>query len=304
MSRPSPVISVVIPTYNYARTLSRAAQSVLGQLDARSELLIIDDGSTDATSEVIEAIATSHPGQFRFISKSNAGPAATRNLGIAESQGEWLVFLDADDEMAEGALETLHDHIQLNPATRMIIGGHVSVFEDGRRRHHPADPVPKDELERVRAYLLEKRLALSNGACAMHREVFSGGGYPEQFRNSEDIPVFTQALARYPASRVDAVLAVIYKHNDSLRHHLGHGQAVGVQLVEEVFRRLPDSFQQLRKVFYVQRCLSLFRSAYVVSDRAAALCFFAEAYRADRTVLFKFSYSRKFLVMLLKGGRN
>lgn len=303
MNIPSPLISVVIPTYNYANTLPRAAQSVLGQLDERSELLIIDDGSSDGTPGVIEALTVSHSGRFRYISKTNEGAAATRNLGIAESRGEWLVFLDADDEMAEGALETLYEHVQRNPVTRMVIGGHVSVFEDGRRRYHPADPVPEHEVERVSAYLLEKRLALSNGACAMHREVFSVGGYPEQFRNSEDIPVFAQALARYPVSRVDAILALIHKHDDSLRHHLGHGQAVGVQLVEEVFRRLPDDFQHLRKVFHVQRCLSLFRSAYVAGDSASAQRFFCEAYRIDRTVLFRFSYSRKFLAMLLKGSR-
>lgn len=294
-----PLISIVIPTYNYASTLARAARSVLRQLDERSELLIIDDGSTDATPRVIEALADNYPGRFRAIRKANGGAAAARNLGIAESEGQWLVFLDADDEMADRALEALHSHIRCTPFTRMIIGGHISVFEDGRQRHHAADPVPEHEIERVSAYLLEKRLAISNGACAMHRDLFSVGVYPEQFRNSEDIPVFAQALARYPVSRIDSVLALIHKHDDSLRHHIGYGQAVGVQLVDEVFSRLPEKFQGLREVFHVQRCLSLFRSAYVAGDESSAVYYFKEAYKLDWKVLLKLSYSRKFLAMML-----
>ncbi|QLF94152.1 glycosyltransferase family 2 protein [Pseudomonas sp. ABC1] len=290
-----PLITVVIPAYNYASTLARAAQSVLGQLDENSELLIIDDGSSDATPDVIDALKLGYPERFRSIRKENGGLASVRNLGIAEARGEWLVFLDADDQMAGGALQALQVHIAAHPETRMVIGGHVSVFEDGRRRSHAADPVPDEPMARVRAYLLDKRLAISNGACAMHRDVFSSGNYPEHFRNSEDIPVFAQVLARYPVSRIDAVLALIYKHGDSLRHHTGHGRAVGTQLVDEVFRRLPDSLQGLRQAFHVQRCLSLFRSAYLMGDTEQARQYFCAAITSDWSVLFNFSYSRKAL---------
>lgn len=299
-----PLISVVIPAYNYAATLARAAQSVLGQLDDECELLIIDDGSSDATPGVIDALKQAYPGRFRAIRKDNGGAASARNLGLRESQGTWLVFLDADDEMATHSLQELKAHIIANPQSRMVIGGHTAVFEDGRRRQHAADVIPEAPEDRVRAYLLDKRLAVSNGACAMHRDVFAAGCYPEHFRSSEDIPVFAQALARHPVSRVDAVIASIYKHDDSLRHHAGHGQAVGTLLVEEVFQRLPDGMQGLRKAFHVQRCLSLFRSAYLVGDRDAALRFFSEAYRQDWAVIFRFSYSRKLLSLLLRGARK
>lgn len=299
-----PLISVVIPAYNYAATLARAAQSVLGQLDDGSELLIIDDGSSDATPGVIDALKLAYPGRFRAIRKDNGGAASARNLGIRESLGTWLVFLDADDEMAPQALRQLQAHIAENPQSRMVIGGHTAVFEDGRRRQHPADAIAATAEERVRDYLLEKRLALSNGACAMHRDVFAVGNYPEHFRSSEDIPVFAQVLARYPISRVDVVLALIHKHEDSLRHHVGYGQAVGTLLVDEVFQRLPDALQGMRKAFHVQRCLSLFRSAYLAKDRAAALRFFGDAYRQDWTVILKLSYSRKLVSMLLRGERN
>jgi glycosyltransferase involved in cell wall biosynthesis len=298
---PAPRISVVIPTYNYAATLARAAQSVLAQLDEQSELLIIDDGSSDATPGVIEALKLGHPGAFRALRKGNGGAASARNLGIIESRGDWLVFLDADDEMAPGALQALREHIQSNPQSRMIIGGHVSVLEDGRRKTHVPDPIPAAPLARVRAYLLDKRLAISNGASALHREVFSAGNYPERFRNAEDIPVFAQALALHPVSRLEHTLVLIYRHADSLRHHIGHGQNVGTQLVDEVFARLPETLQPLHKDFYVQRCLSLFRSAYLSGDFKTAHQRFRQAIAVDWRVIARLSYTRKVLRMLCRG---
>ena len=296
----APRISVVIPAYNYASTLARAAQSVLAQLDQQSELLIIDDGSTDATPGVIEALQLGYPQGFRALRKNNGGAASARNLGIMESRGDWLIFLDADDEMAPGALQGLLEHIQLNPQSRMVIGGHTSILEDGRRKEHAPDPIPNSPLARVRAYLLDKRLAISNGACAMHRQVFTEGNYPEHFRNAEDIPVFAQTLAHYPISRIDRSLALIYRHADSLRHHQGHGQAVGTQLVDEVFSRLPENLQQLRQAFLVQRCLSLFRSAYLGADYDTARQRFRQAVAADWRVIARFSYTRKVLRMFLQ----
>lgn len=299
-----PTISVVIPSYNYAATLARAAQSVLLQLDSASELLIIDDGSVDDTPAVIDALMLDYPGQFRAIRKKNGGAASARNLGIQESLGTWLIFLDADDQMEARALKQLQAHIVANPESRMVIGGHTAIFEDGHRRQHPADVIPNVPIDRVKAYLIDKRLAVSNGACAMHREVFFAGNYPEHFRISEDIPVFSQVFACYPISRLDAVLALIYKHDDSLRHHLGYGQSVGTLLVDEVFSRLPADMQKLKKDFYIQRCLSLFRSAYRAGHRGAALFFFKEAYRNDWRVILKFSYSRKLMSMMLSGKRE
>lgn len=294
------LISILIPAYNYSAVLPRAVRSVLAQLgDVDCELLVIDDGSTDATPEVVASLHQEFPGRFRSMRKSNGGLASVRNLGIAETRGAWLVFLDADDELAEGALLAVREHMAGNPETRMIIGRHVSVFEDGRRREHSIQAVPEEPLERVKAYLLDKHLNISNGACVMHRDVFRHGEYPEQFLNSEDIPVFAQVLAHNPVSCVDVPLAIIHKHRDSLRHNLEYGCKVGVHLVDEVFRRLPASMSGLRKAFYVQRCLSLFRTAYIVGDHAIARDFFCRAVRMDWRVLFRLSYTRKALMIWL-----
>lgn len=291
-----PLLSVVIPTYNYAAVLPRAVESVLAQLDEVSaELVVIDDGSTDDSRQVLDGLLAAHPGRFRVVHKSNGGASSARNLGVRETTGDYLIFLDADDELAPAALATLSAHLAAQPQTRLVIGGHIAVSSDGKRREHKPAALPEQPLARLRAYLLDKRLALSNGACAMHREVFARGDYPEAFRSAEDIPVFAQALANYPCTLLEQPLALIHKHDDSLRHQFSHAKAGGLVLVDEVFapQRLGARFQALKPEFYVQRCLSLFRSAYLAGDVAAAKSYFTAAVKADWRVLFKGSYARK-----------
>lgn len=297
------LISVVIPAYNYAETLPRAVNSVIAQLgEAQAELLVIDDGSTDATPQVLEQLQAEHAGLFRAQRKPNGGLSSVRNRGIEEARGQYLIFLDADDEMAPGALAAVTRHVASHPETRLVIGGHWSVFPDGRRVQHAVKPLPATPRERVRGYLLDKTVTLSNGACAMHREVFGPGIYPEHLRNVEDIPVFAQVLARFPCTVLDQPLALIYKHGDSMRHDLRQSLAAGVGMVDEVFSpaRMPQSLQDLRKAFMAQRCLSLFRDCYSAGDYANAKAFYAQAVRTDVRSITRWSYTRKAIRLLFK----
>ncbi|QBZ87617.1 glycosyltransferase family 2 protein [Pseudomonas viciae] len=296
------LISVVIPAYNYAKTLPRAVNSVVAQLrDAQAELLVIDDGSTDATPQVLEQLLVEHAGCFRVLRKPNGGLSSVRNRGIEEARGQYLIFLDADDEMAPGALAAVAQHIASHPESRFIIGGHWSVFSDGRRVQHRVKPLPATPRERVRGYLLDKTVTLSNGACVMHRDVFAPGNYPEHLRNVEDIPVFAQVLARFPCSVLDQPLALIYKHDDSMRHDLKQSLAAGVGVVDEVFSpaRLPE-LQDLRQAFMAQRCLSLFRDCYTAGDYVNARAFYAQAVRTDIRSLTRWTYTRKAIRLLFK----
>lgn len=297
------LISVIIPAYNYAETLPRAVESVMAQLhEISAELIVIDDGSQDSTPEVIGELLVAHQGRFRAIRKANGGAASARNCGVDEAKGEYLIFLDADDAMAPGALSAFKQHLDENPESRMVIGGHRAILGNGKSRDHLPAALSVDPLTRLRDYLLNKRIALSNGACAMHREVFSHGKYPERFRSAEDIPVFSQVLANYHCTILARPMANIYKHEDSLRHQFSHAKAGGLALVDEVFspQRLGVEFQTLKKPFYVQRCLSLLRSSYNAGDFEAARRYFLLAIKKDWCVLAKGSYVRKFLRLLVR----
>src|SRR6185369_7640984 len=102
-------VSVIIPTYNSARFLTEAIDSVLAQSFKDFEILVIDDGSTDETKAMMQRYGS----PVRYIYQANAGVAAARNRGIAESRGKYIAFLDADDAWCARKLET-----QLNALAR------------------------------------------------------------------------------------------------------------------------------------------------------------------------------------------
>lgn len=304
MTVSEPLFSVVIPAYNYAEKIARAVESVVDQLDqASADLLVVDDGSTDQTLEVLEQLQAKHNGRFRVISKPNGGSASARNRGIEETSGQYLIFLDADDEMAPGALAVLAQHIEGYPTTRMVAGAYWSVFDSGKQRLRPASSFPGGARERVQAYLLKKTVVLSNGACAMHREIFAHGVYPENFRSAEDIPVFAQALARFSCTTVEQPLVLIHKHAGSLRHNLKFARESGLALVDEVFseQRMPAELQDLKRSFVAQRCASLFRTFYSAGEQDTALEFYKDALRADWRLIANWSYTRKAIKLLLRG---
>jgi hypothetical protein len=95
-------VSVVIPLYNKAPYVRRTLASIAAQTRADFEVIVVDDGSTDGGAEIVESFADA---RFRLIRQQNAGPGAARNRGLSEARGEFVAFLDADDEWRPGYLE-------------------------------------------------------------------------------------------------------------------------------------------------------------------------------------------------------
>lgn len=105
------MISLVIPAYNAARFLPSALESVLSQDCPDTEIIVVDDGSTDATGEVLRRYA----GRIRAIRQPNAGLACARNAGLAMAQGRYIVFLDADDLLGAGVLAAQRRFLEQRP---------------------------------------------------------------------------------------------------------------------------------------------------------------------------------------------
>jgi glycosyltransferase involved in cell wall biosynthesis len=92
-----PKVSVITPVFNGAGFIAETIESVLAQTFHDYEMIIIDDGSTDNTADVVKKFTAKHPDKIRYIHQENGGPAKARNHGIKESHGEYIAFLDADD---------------------------------------------------------------------------------------------------------------------------------------------------------------------------------------------------------------
>jgi glycosyltransferase involved in cell wall biosynthesis len=104
-------ISAVIPAYNAAKYIGRAIDSVLMQSRAADEIIVVDDGSTDGTGDVVSAYGS----KVKYIRQENAGASAARNAGIKAAACEWIAFLDSDDEWLKGHLQTQMELLKRNP---------------------------------------------------------------------------------------------------------------------------------------------------------------------------------------------
>lgn len=293
------LISIIIPTYNYASVIERALDSVLAQWADDLELVVVDDGSQDNTAQVLADYVNCHSQPIQVVYQENAGPAAARNRGIGLASGKYVLLLDADDELLPEAIGRLRRVLQDDPDVGMVLGGQLSFYPDGRERLRLPRPVTGTPLLRARRYLLEKRIAISHGSSLFRRDLLLQRPYPEELRGGEDIPVFAFMLVNARVALVNEPLVRIYKHADSLRHSRQDNAEYVAKMTREVFVSLPAECQSLRTRYEAQRHLSLFRAALLENDKDSAWKFYKKSVRLSLLQSLRPDYVRKFVKLLL-----
>lgn len=186
-----PTVSVIIPTYNRARSLARAIGSVLTQTHADLELLIVDDASTDHTPEFVQGLGDS---RVRYLRQPrNGGPGAARNRGLGEARGTFIAFLDSDDEWVPQKLERQLGHFAVVPdRVGVVYTGGRNITADGPPQ--PFVPAFRGDLRRI---LLERNVlhgAVSSGL--IRREVAERvGGFDVRLPAIEDYDYWVRVSA-------------------------------------------------------------------------------------------------------------
>jgi len=212
----APLVSIIIPTFNYGRYISNAINSALQQTYPNVEIVVVDDGSTDETQVVL----AKYEGKIRSIRQDNQGASAARNRGIREAEGEYIAFLDADDRYRPDNIARKLSYLQQRPEFRWCYSNCVWVDASGREGmrgdqidsmllslHAEGDVF----LKALSGYLLGTNLFL------FHRAVLQTvGGFDESLKVLEDYDVYVRAAHDYPIGYVDEVLVEIYSHEGSL----------------------------------------------------------------------------------------
>lgn len=206
--------TVIIPTYNRSATLLRAVKSALNQKGAGFELLVVDDGSTDDTAEKLGA-ALSSP-LIRYLRKPNGGPSQARNFGIAQARGDFVAFLDSDDEWLPGKLAAGLRFFEENPDLLVCQTEEIWI-RNGRR----VNPMKKHKKQG--GWIFEKCLPLSivsPSAVMMRREFFDRVGlFDESLPACEDYDLWLRTSARFPIGLIEKPYVVKYGgHADQQSH--------------------------------------------------------------------------------------
>lgn len=286
------LISVVVPTYNYVNYLPRALDSIISQVQADMEIVVVDDGSTDGTVELLQRYADQVP-CLRVLRQANAGAGAARNAGIRAARGAYVLPLDADDELMPAALATVVDVVRKDPSVDIVLGAYVSVDAGGKERIRMATPVGRlSASSRVQQYLLDKRIAISHSCTLFSRRLLLARPYPEGIKAGEDIAVFAYLLVMGKVATTLQPIAKIYKHSDSLRNSRDD-EKVALAIVEEVFATLPPECQPLRGRYTAQRYLSLFRNSLQARDKPSAWRFYWRALKLSPGQALRWAYVKK-----------
>ncbi len=291
-------ITVVIPTYNYARYLERCLASVIRQESADFEVVVVDDGSSDNTRQFMMDFCSRHAShRIRYVYQDNAGPSAARNRGAAMAGGAYIWFLDADDALLPGAMALMCREIEANPGGELIFSGYRSVSEQGQGTDHFAGTVGSDRTENFRRFVFKRLGGLTTGSAIIKKEILERIAFPDGVHNNEDVVFFGHILACHVSRSVAGVVVEKIRHEGSLRNDLLRIEETGLKAVERLFDGavLSPRQMQLRSAYLAARCLSLFRTYYLHGDFNKARGYYHRAVRAHFTALFRWSYFCKYL---------
>jgi len=205
-----PDISVIIPTYNRSAMLLRALESVRRQTLPPTEIIVVDDGSTDDTAKVI----TREFPEVQYIHQENSGVSSARNTGINAARGEWIAFLDSDDEWLPTKLGEQVKALHHQPEYRISHTAEIWI-----RHGRQVNPMKKHR--KYGGYIFQQCLPLciiSPSSVIIHRSVFQEVGmFDESLPACEDYDLWLRICARYPVLYIEKPLIVKYGgHLDQL----------------------------------------------------------------------------------------
>lgn len=248
MIAPRPKVTIIVPSYNCDRFLPDALNSVLRQTYQDYEVIVIDDGSTDRTPQVLQAYCQSMGDRLRVVRQQNQGVAAARNHGIELAQGEWIAFLDADDIFLPGKLaaqmQIAESYGQTEPNLGMIHSGWYRVDAEGKilMAVEPWQQVPQLDLE----HWLRWKPVLPSAMLFRRQWLERVGGFDRRFPPAEDTDlVLRLALLGCKTEWLRQITVKYRQHGDSAMHK-GLPQANSLTAVIDQFFRQPHLPESIR----------------------------------------------------------
>jgi hypothetical protein len=238
---PRPFISVLIDTYNHERFIEQAIVSVLEQdvADAEREIIVVDDGSTDRTPEIVRKFEP----RVRLVRKANGGQASAFNAGIPECKGEIIAMLDGDDRWANGKLRCVSDVMGGDERVGLVGHGITEAFADGTQRTAAPEKNERlrlDSLAAARVFRLRKSYLGTSRMTLRTRLARQILPIPEALVIEADEYLFTVAAVMSDIVILRDVLTYYCIHGGNLYLSAGHGQG-GLRRKQQVLAALANS---------------------------------------------------------------
>ena len=205
----SPIVSVVIPTYNRKNIIPRAIESVLNQTYKNFEIIIVDDGSTDGT---IDFLTNQYDSKLKCVLQKNQGASSARNRGINEAKGKYIAFLDSDDEWVASKLETQMAFLEKNPEIALLCG----------------KTYRSDDIKKTNSYLTKKIIGnlfttlyshsfVSTPTVIVKKNILDQvGGFDINYKSAEDFDLWLKITHDYKCAFLPGLVAIVNREGDNL----------------------------------------------------------------------------------------
>lgn len=249
--------SVVIPTYNREKLIARAVDSVLNQTFAPTEVIVVDDGSSDGTAQVLDA----YSGQVRYIRQENAGSAVARDNGIRSAKYPWVALLDSDDFWRPEHLQRMHEAI-------VATSGQANYYFSDTL--HPPDRGGKPRWHEVGFEAPEEIAFIADGtdwallnpqpmmlqSTVINRDAYiESGGFLAQLRFRDDTHLFLRLGLNSPICAVDGIGAEMTADDDPGQRltvsygdaKLAEGHQMQVWMFSDLLKAIPDLRKDAKK---------------------------------------------------------
>ncbi len=255
------MISVVIPLYNKEASIAQSLKSVLSQEYDDFEVVIVDDGSTDGSVGVVEAI---NDPRIRLIKQENGGPSKARNTGVKNAKGEWILFLDADDEMLPEALEFFSEKIQKNADADMFLG--EVIVNNGKTEHLAVEYKEGVVSNPFKSHVLG-HLYQCSGTTVYRKTIVEENPFDERVRRYEDLQRIFKLYSKYslylchkPVAKINLEFSAASRARKDIKEDfLGHLDFKGKSFWEKIALY---SFFLGERGYYGEQCKKLYPWLY------------------------------------------
>jgi glycosyltransferase involved in cell wall biosynthesis len=248
----TPAVSVVIATFNRVGFIGETIESVLCQKFQDFELIVVDDGSTDNTPELVRSFG--YP--IRYFRQANKGPSAARNLGVKQARAPWISIQDSDDVCASNHLEVLYSYARTHGDCGMVFANGAYL---GGPEHNRETIIPKskslDLAERgIRLEDLFDKSIVRLQAALISKDCYETvGGHDETLRIAMDLDLAFRLYARYPIAYLDEVVFYYRKHQGNIGRDQELRLLENIRVIEKLVIEYPDARQQLGEHRIAQR---------------------------------------------------
>jgi glycosyltransferase involved in cell wall biosynthesis len=236
--RENALISVVIPLFNKSYSVINCIDSVVSQKKLPCEVIVVDDGSTDDSLSVVRS-KYSNSQLVSIFSKPNGGVSSARNFGVSKAKGDFVAFLDADDQWDPEFLLEVESALEKFPCAAIVGAGHyINIIGKGGRcnRHSKILSKFKSTAPVENYFDVAKNASVLNSSkvCVSKKLLESVGGFPEGACVGEDVYVWTMLCLKSDPVYIPKSLATINVQEDDSRNARGGKMSLAIQKIDKI----------------------------------------------------------------------